>query len=173
MVDKSGKARITDFGLAATARNPRSQRSTLDEDGHSARWCAPKVLKSEPASKESDIFSFGMVILGVGDRFVPCQPSDPLMKVLIGGTPFGGEVTPAAIMKIVTGKFPIEATARTWWGNPSYSFAAELMPISWRGSIRVEVTVVLEKGARSAVDQIMRFLRQTRHRGAKILGIGL
>jgi len=77
MVDESGKARITDFGLAAIARNPHSQRSTLDEDGHSARWCAPEVLKSEPASKESDVFSFGMVIVEVGgDRFVPCQLSD-------------------------------------------------------------------------------------------------
>jgi len=67
MIDESGKARITDFGLSAIARNPHSQRSTLDEDGHTARWCAPEVLRSEPASKESDIFSFGMVIVEVGD----------------------------------------------------------------------------------------------------------
>ena len=107
MVDESDKTRITDFGLAAIARNQHSKRSTLDEDGHTARWCAPEVLTSDPASKESDVFSFGMVIVEVGgNRFVLCQPTDPLMKVFTGEAPFGGERTPAVIAKIVTGKLP-------------------------------------------------------------------
>ena len=111
MVDESGKARITDFGLAAIARNPHSHRSTLNEDGHSARWCAPEVLNSEPVSKESDVFSFGMVIVEVGgDRSVYCQPPDLLMKVFTGGAPFGGERTPAVIAKIMTGKLPERPT---------------------------------------------------------------
>ena len=67
MIDASSNARITDFGLAATTRNPHSPRSTLDEGGHTTRWCAPEVLKGEKSlSKESDVFSFGMVIIEVG-----------------------------------------------------------------------------------------------------------
>lgn len=66
IVDECGNARITDFGLAAIARDPHSQRSTLDE-GYTARWCAPEILEGEQlASRESDIFSFGMVMVEVG-----------------------------------------------------------------------------------------------------------
>ena len=67
MVDESGKVQITDFGLAAIARNPHSQRSTLDGGGNTARWCAPEILKNgQFVRKESDIFSFGMIIIEVG-----------------------------------------------------------------------------------------------------------
>lgn len=47
------------------------------------------------------------------------------------------------------------------------------MLIRWQESICVAVTVALGKGARPAVDRITRFLRQTRRRGAKTLGIVL
>jgi len=108
MVDESGKARITDFGLAVITRNPHSHSSTSDECGHTGRWCAPEVLKSERSvSKESDIFSLGMVIIEVGgDQFTPYQHPDPLMKVFTGEAPFGEDRTPTAIAKIMTGKLP-------------------------------------------------------------------
>ena len=108
MVDESGNARITDFGLAVIARNPHSRRSTSDEGEHTGRWCAPEVLKSERSvSMESDVFSFGMVMIEVGgDRFAPCQHPDPLMKVFTGEPPFDGDRTPTAIAKIMAGKLP-------------------------------------------------------------------
>lgn len=68
MVDEFGQARITDFGLAAIVRNSHSYRSTLEEGGYTPQWCAPEVLITEqPASRESDVFSFGMVMVEVGD----------------------------------------------------------------------------------------------------------
>jgi len=81
VIDESGNARITDFGLAAVARNPHSHRSSLGDDGHTARWCAPEILKGDQSfSKESDVFSFGMVIIEVGgDRFVSYQQPHPFM----------------------------------------------------------------------------------------------
>ena len=66
MVDESSNARITDFGLAAIVRDSHSMRSSLDEDRYTPRWCAPEILMGEqPAGKESDVFSFGMVIIEV------------------------------------------------------------------------------------------------------------
>jgi serine/threonine protein kinase len=74
MVDGSGNARITDFGVAASVQNPDSHRGTPtpDKDCHSTRWCAPELFRGhQPASKESDVFSFGMVVIEVGGgRFV-------------------------------------------------------------------------------------------------------
>ena len=67
MVDESGNARITDFGLATIARDSNSV-SVSDDHGHTFRWTAPEVLGSgQAASKESDVFSFGMVMIEVGD----------------------------------------------------------------------------------------------------------
>ena len=81
MVDDSGNARITDFGLATFTQNPDSHKSAPDIDGHTARWCAPELfLTNQPASKESDIFSFGMVMIEVGgDKLVPPRLSHSLM----------------------------------------------------------------------------------------------
>ena len=49
--------------------------STTGELSITARYIAPEILKGLARhSKESDVFSFGMVMVEVGgDEFVPCQ----------------------------------------------------------------------------------------------------
>ena len=61
LVDDSGRARITDFGIS---------RDTLSvafvPDAQSLRWTAPEVLaKTSTPSTEADVFSFGMVMFEV------------------------------------------------------------------------------------------------------------
>ena len=71
MVDRSGHARITDFGLATIARDPDSFLGANEDQGFTPRWTAPEIMHSGKATKESDAFSFGMVIIEVGgDRSV-------------------------------------------------------------------------------------------------------
>lgn len=65
MVDGSGDVRITDFGLATIARDPTSFVSTSENQGQTLRWTAPEALASGLATKESDVFSFGMVMIEV------------------------------------------------------------------------------------------------------------
>ena len=68
MVDGSGNARITDFGLSSFAQSSRSPKNIPNADCHTARWCAPELLMSDdPASEESDVFSFGMVVIEVSN----------------------------------------------------------------------------------------------------------
>ena len=65
LVDATGHARITDFGLATVARNFDSARSSGDQ-GHTARWTAPEILNEDAShSKEADVFSFAMVAIEV------------------------------------------------------------------------------------------------------------
>ena len=67
MVDNSGNARITDFGLATIARDSDSLVDGSDDQCHTFRWTAPEILNSSAAvSKASDVFSFGMVMIEVG-----------------------------------------------------------------------------------------------------------
>lgn len=70
-MDEGGNARITDFGLASITRDPSSVQSTISDSGYTQRWAAPEVFGGESiASKQSDIFSFGMVILEVGGSLI-------------------------------------------------------------------------------------------------------
>ena len=67
LVDASGDARITDFGLAVATQDLGSIRSGSDEYGDSVRWIAPEILDSRwTHSKEGDVFSFAMVTIEVG-----------------------------------------------------------------------------------------------------------
>jgi len=70
LVDTTGRARITDCGLAVVTRDLDSIRSAPDEHEHSTRWTAPEILANQGTfSKEADVFSFAMVLIEVCYRF--------------------------------------------------------------------------------------------------------
>ena len=109
MVDASGNPRITDFGLATIARDPSSFPGDPDGQGYTPRWTAPEILQfGKTATKESDIFSFGMVIIEVGgDRSTIRRSPNPLTEVFTGEVPFNGIVASAAMKSIMDGGRPM------------------------------------------------------------------
>ena len=69
MVDDTGRARLTDFGLAAVVSDVWSTEPITD--GHAVRWAAPEILDRErPVTKESDVYSFAMVSIEVLARYL-------------------------------------------------------------------------------------------------------
>ena len=69
LVDATGRARITDFGLAVITQNLESIRCASAEHGNSARWIAPEILDDRGTySKGGDVFSFAMVAIEVRCR---------------------------------------------------------------------------------------------------------
>lgn len=108
MVDESGNARITDFGLTKIARASDSLVTTTQGQGQSLRWTAPELLVSgQGVSKESDVFSFGMVMIEVGgDRSAEYQLPYPLMKVFTGEVPFKSLSASEVVMQITQGERP-------------------------------------------------------------------
>ena len=73
LVDITGHARITDFGLATITCDLGWIRTASEKHQPIIPWAAPEVLKDEGAySKEADIFSFAMVMIEV------CQGWDVL-----------------------------------------------------------------------------------------------
>ena len=67
MIDESGNARITDFGLTKIVRGSNSVPSTSRGQGQTLRWTAPELLESDDVvTKESDVHSFAMVVIEVG-----------------------------------------------------------------------------------------------------------
>ena len=65
LVDDSGHALITDFGLATVTQNLDSMQSVSYRHDHTARWTAPEILSNGRCSREADIFSFAMVMTEV------------------------------------------------------------------------------------------------------------
>ena len=65
LIDATGNAQIVDFALSTVARD--SPENTPVEQHNTPRYTAPEILKDgAPHSKESDVFSFGMVVIEVG-----------------------------------------------------------------------------------------------------------
>ncbi|KAF9647775.1 kinase-like protein [Thelephora ganbajun] len=89
LVDDTGRARLTDFGLAGIASDSGSAASITD--GHAVRWAAPEVLDMErPVSKESDVYSFAMVVIEVFTGRAPFYnraPTSVAVDVLSGNRP--------------------------------------------------------------------------------------
>jgi len=108
MVDESGNARITDFGLAIIARDSNSLTSTSNDQTQAYRWTAPEVLGAgEGVTKASDVFSLGMVIIEVGGgRSAACQPPYLLVQVFTGEVPFHRVKSAEMVMLTMTGQRP-------------------------------------------------------------------
>ncbi|KAF9789483.1 kinase-like domain-containing protein [Thelephora terrestris] len=83
LVDHTGQARITDFGLATVTQNLESIRTASGEQGYTARWTAPEILNEEGTySKEADVFSFAMVMIEVYTGVAPFHQSNATAVVL-------------------------------------------------------------------------------------------
>ena len=66
-MDDTGHARLTDFGLAAITSDSGSAGSITES--HAIRWAAPEILdRKQPVNKESDVYSFSMVVIEVWTR---------------------------------------------------------------------------------------------------------
>jgi serine/threonine protein kinase len=65
IIDEAPQALIADFGLAIVTRNPDSIRTATRQPCNIARWTAPEVLNGANPTKESDIYSFAMVMIEV------------------------------------------------------------------------------------------------------------
>ena len=66
LIDKDGHARLTDFGLASVIRGEYSIYSPQESTATTTTtWAAPEILGGGPATKEGDVFTFGMVTVEV------------------------------------------------------------------------------------------------------------
>jgi len=92
-MDNTGRACLADFGLAALVPEPGSAGSI--KDGHAVRWAAPEILdKDGPVTKESDVYSFAMVVI----------------EAFTGKAPFDGTAPTTVAVGILSGKRPARPT---------------------------------------------------------------
>lgn len=90
IVDDLPHAYIGDLGIAIVTKNMDSRRPPTRQDTHTPRWSAPEVLREDNPGKESDVYSFGMVMLEVFTGEVPFHdksPYDAMTAILNGKRP--------------------------------------------------------------------------------------
>ena len=113
LVDGSGHARITDFGLAQDTLG-----LVFMAEGQSPRWTAPEILaETGTPSTEADVFSFGMVMVEVCPSSKAVRPPQvdylslhSCTKAFTGMAPFSDHIPQAAIAAIISGKRPPRPT---------------------------------------------------------------
>nr|XP_009762656.1 PREDICTED: serine/threonine-protein kinase CTR1-like [Nicotiana sylvestris]XP_016484613.1 PREDICTED: serine/threonine-protein kinase CTR1-like [Nicotiana tabacum] len=82
LVDKSWTVKVGDFGLSrfkdATFLTSKSGRGT-------PQWMAPEVLRNEPSTEKSDIFSFGVILWELMTESIPWSNLNSLQVVGVVG----------------------------------------------------------------------------------------
>jgi len=154
-VDDSGRARITDFGLATIPQNQAAKRAFLDDQ--TTRWTAPEILhESGTYSEKADVFSLAMVMIEVRNGWaVVCRASAycrfVLPQVFTGAAPFDSSPPSAATVAIMRGDRPPRPT------HPACSYKLwSFMQRCWAPdpNIRPEVSEVFQVLPSSILDEI-------------------
>ncbi|KAI3468785.1 hypothetical protein Pfo_025448 [Paulownia fortunei] len=82
LVDKSWTVKVGDFGLSklkyATFLTAKSGRGT-------PQWMAPEVLRNEPSTEKSDVFSFGVILWELMTECIPWSDLNSLQVVGVVG----------------------------------------------------------------------------------------
>jgi serine/threonine protein kinase len=79
LIDSDGMAYLADFGLSGTIKKSTGMTYLMNMTCHpgAMRWTAPELLSGEesvaPASTQSDVYSFGSIMLQVSRFLLPMQ----------------------------------------------------------------------------------------------------
>jgi len=113
-VDDSGHAHVADFGLSAVLRNMDSMRA-ISQHGCFSRWTAPEVLNGGWLTKETNVFSFAMLMVEVGHgrstvyrglAYCLCVS----IQVFTGAVPFADHSAFWAMLALTKGERPPRPT---------------------------------------------------------------
>jgi len=73
-IDNNNNAKIADFGLSVT----HTGKEELSGETGTYRWMAPEVIRHEPYSLNSDVYSFGLVLWQLVTRELPFKDMKPI-----------------------------------------------------------------------------------------------
>lgn len=74
LIDSQNRAKVADFGLSITHTGDEE----LTGETGTYRWMSPEVIRHEPYSINSDIYSFGLVLWSLVTREIPFDGLTPV-----------------------------------------------------------------------------------------------
>ena len=124
LLDATGVAKVTDFGLAARAPDDTARGGSLTAETGTYRWMAPEVIRHERYSKKADVFSFGMILFELLTHQLPFADLAPLQAAvsvaLNDERPPLPDGCPAPLARLVA-----SCWASDRGGRPAFSWVAE------------------------------------------------
>ena len=114
MIEDTPRALIADFGIATVTKNLDSIRPATHQNIHTPRWSAPEVLREENPSKESDVYSFAMLMIEVLTQdprrvfFAHYYPAP--IQVFSNELPFNDKPVYLAVVAVLSGERPSRPT---------------------------------------------------------------
>ena len=124
LLDATGVAKVTDFGLAARAPDDTARGGSLTAETGTYRWMAPEVIRHERYSKKADVFSFGMILFELLTHQLPFADLAPLQAAvsvaLNDERPPLPDGCPAPLARLVK-----SCWASDRGGRPAFSWVAE------------------------------------------------
>jgi eukaryotic-like serine/threonine-protein kinase len=126
IIERDGRVRIADFGIAHTVDDPASITSSGELVG-TITYLAPEILAGQPATPASDIYSLGGVTYELLAGQPPYQAPTPaalLEAVRIGDVPDLRGIAPDQMAHAVAGAMAREPASRP---ETAGAFAATLM----------------------------------------------
>jgi mitogen-activated protein kinase kinase kinase 11 len=126
LIDASGAAKVTDFGLAAQAPDDTARGGSLTAETGTYRWMAPEVIRHEPYSKSADVFSFGMILFELLTHQLPFADQPALQAAvavaLAAARPPLPDRCPPALARLVSLCWASESSER-----PSFTYVADAL----------------------------------------------
>ena len=113
-MDDSGHAHVADFGLSAVLRNMDSVQ-VISQHGCFSRWTAPEVLKGGWPTRETDVFSFAMLMVEVRHGRSAVYPGLAYclcvsIQIFTGAVPFADRSALLAMLALTRGERPPRPT---------------------------------------------------------------
>ena len=108
LIDKDGRARLTDFILSFITREEYTTFITQESNPvNTTTWAAPEILRGGGATKEGDVFTFAMVAVEVRMRSFQRRILNlpALEQTFTGRPPFISRIH-ASMYDIMSGKRP-------------------------------------------------------------------
>ena len=62
LIDGDGHAKVADFGLSKLAHDTGTMTSNGTLANNNPRWMAPEILEGKTASRESDVYAYGVIL---------------------------------------------------------------------------------------------------------------
>ncbi len=102
LIDEDGRAKVADFNLSIT----HTGAEELTGETGTYRWMAPEVIRHEPYSINSDIYSFALVLWQLVTREIPFHGYTPVQAAFAvardGARPSIPDHLPEYIGRIIT-----------------------------------------------------------------------
>ena len=126
LLDATGVAKVTDFGLASRAPDDTMRGGSLTAETGTYRWMAPEVIRHERYSKKADVFSFGMILFELLTHQLPFADQPALQAAvavaLAAARPPLPDRCPPALARLVSLCWASESSER-----PSFTYVADAL----------------------------------------------